>query len=136
MTETTANNENTNSSPTIIVLEDDPFSSRLICACFEDLDIQTIICDNPMQVIQRLKQSESIKLVITDYMLENQSAVDLMKLLEKFDFQSIPVICISGYSFKSLPKEYKTLFPIWFNKPFNPEELINKVLELLQISKT
>lgn len=82
---------------TILVIDDDRTSRRLIAKSLEKLGLQTVECENGRQGWEMLWEDSSIGLVITDMVMPDMDGRELIHLIRHHEeMATLPVIMISG----------------------------------------
>ena len=122
---------------TILIVEDNAVSSKLIQMNLEKLGYASIVSKNGSEAIERLKASGDIRLVITDILMPEMDGLTLFQTMTSTPlFQNIPIIICSSLSdAPSINKAASLGCRHYLLKPFSPEELKRKVSEALSEEK-
>lgn len=119
--------------PYIIFVEDDEALSLLIKYNLEvaGFDVTALESDESLyETIEERKPS----LIILDWMLPNNSGVEIAKEIRSFEYTSqIPIIMLTA---KSLEEDKLTAFEVgcddYLTKPFSPKELIARIKSVIK----
>lgn len=119
--------------PTILVIEDDPMTSRLVELMLVQEGYQVTIASNGLQGLE-MAQALSPDLVLLDLMLPGPDGFDVLNQLQaKHQTAKIPVIVVSS---KSQHADKQTAANIGANayltKPYKRAELLETVRSLLK----
>jgi DNA-binding NtrC family response regulator len=115
-------------SPSILVVDDEPYSLFGICQILKDEGFNTISAKNGKEALEKLK-TDPINIVITDERMPDLSGMDLLSEVKKIDLQ-ISVILITAYGSVSMAVEaLKKGASYFFEKPtFNNLEQFITIL--------
>jgi DNA-binding NtrC family response regulator len=115
-------------SPSILVVDDEPYSLFGICQILKDEGFNTISAKNGKEALEKLK-TDPINIVITDERMPDLSGMDLLSEVKKIDRQ-ISVILITAYGSVSMAVEaLKKGASYFFEKPtFNNLEQFITIL--------
>lgn len=119
--------------PTILVIEDDPMTSRLVELMLVQEGYQVTIASNGLQGLE-MAQALSPDLVLLDLMLPGPDGFDVLNQLQaKHQTAKIPVIVVSS---KSQHADKQTAANIGANayltKPYKRAELLETIRSLLK----
>lgn len=121
----------------ILVIEDDPATSRLVDYSLRHEGYQVITCSNGLEGIRKA-QSENPDLVILDVMLPGMDGFEICNRL-KHDpaTSSLPILMFSAKA-QEIDKEMgaKVGADDYLTKPSAPSEIINRVEKLLLKKKS
>ena len=121
-----------NRRPKVLLLEDDPFLTKIIVYRFEKAGIDVTALQDGNDALQELDQDD-YNALITDIMLDSMSGLEFVDELRKSG-KNLPVLVISDYSSKKIIDQAMKLGANAFmTKPFIPDELVNQVQKLLQL---
>ena len=118
----------------IIYIDDELINLSLFHINFRDrFDI--IISESPVKAIEIIRE-QNIKVIITDYKMPVMNGMEFMEhLRESSDFDETPVIVVSTEGSKERKEElFDKNIKAYLRKPIAPEELANKVNEILGAS--
>ena len=90
-------------APSILVVDDEPYSQFGICQILKDEGFNPISAKNGKEALEKLK-IDSINIVITDERMPDLSGMELLAEVKKIDRQ-IPVILITAYGSVSMAVE-------------------------------
>ncbi|MCX8059378.1 MAG: response regulator [Spirochaetes bacterium] len=115
----------------VILVEDDYYVSLTIERMLRKFNVLIKKAKNAKEVFRIIEEENFIPdLIIVDFLLEDMSADILIKLLRK-RFKNIKELIISGFSFEDLLRKNIEIREMNFlQKPFNIEQLRNKINEL------
>lgn len=109
---------------TVLLVDDSPTQLRLREAVLCDAGIEVATASTGDEALEYLRNSVSLRLVITDHVMPGRSGAAFVRELRNRN-SSMPVMVITG-----LPEaedEYAGLNITFLEKPCAPEELIRKV---------
>jgi CheY-like chemotaxis protein len=121
----------------ILIAEDNAVSAKLMQINLEKLGYSTIIAKSGLEAIERLKESQDIRLVITDILMPDMDGLTLFKTIRSTPlFQNIPVIICSSVSDAPTIKKAASLgCRHYLLKPSSFDEIKRKVSEALSEEK-
>ena len=126
-------------APSILVVDDEPYSQFGICQILTDEGFNTISAKNGKEALEKLK-TNLINIIITDERMPDLSGMELLSEVKKIDRQ-IPVIFITAYGSVSMAVEaLKRGAFYFFEKPiFNNLEqfftIIRQALKTQEMEK-
>ncbi|BDX39501.1 hypothetical protein CYCD_28560 [Tenuifilaceae bacterium CYCD] len=131
--QTTSNNLITNESYIILVAEDEIYNFQLIEAYFYKSNYTIIHAHNGQEAIDLCTSELNIDMILMDIKMPYVDGITAMKEIRKQNIK-IPIIAQTAYA---LETERQHLLEIGFSdyiaKPIKKEELIQKVIKLLQV---
>lgn len=116
----------------ILITDDDEVITTLLESFLSQFDFQVEITKNGNECLNFIKNN-STTIIILDYQLEDMTAVELLKKLEENDLlQNKKIIISSGNEnaesdFKANHISVNAFLP----KPYNPQELLKTIKELI-----
>jgi len=120
-------------APSILVVDDEPYSQFGICQILKDEGFNPISAKNGKEALEKLK-TDSINVIITDERMPDLSGMELLAEVKKIDRQ-IPVILITAYGSVSMAVEaLKQGAFYFFEKPIfnNLEQFITIIRQALK----
>ena len=120
-------------SPSILVVDDEPYSQFGICQILKDEGFNPIPAKNGREALEKVKTG-SINIIITDERMPDLSGMELLAEIKKIDRQ-IPVILITAYGSVSMAvKALKQGAFYFFEKPIfnNLEQFITILRQALK----
>lgn len=117
----------------ILVVEDDPDQLEAIRGNLKDAGFAIGTAANGVDALIKTR-SVSLDLIVLDLMLPQLNGLDICKTLrENPATASIPVIMLTGLdSYFTRVAGFEAGINVYLTKPYQPEELISKVEELLE----
>ena len=121
--------------PIIWIVEDDPSAQRLVYKNLRDHGFWPVIFDSAEKAYGALEYQALPALIILDMLLPGMSGVDLIRLLKQNkSWEKIPVVVVSVLTradapAKDSPAEANAAY--WVNKPYEQDDLIRTVQEIL-----
>ncbi len=111
----------------IMIVDDDPAITRYLETLFSDNDYATCIATDGKEAFDMVSK-EKPDLITLDLEMPEEWGPRFFSRISKTKKFNIPVIVISGLSGQqySIPKAAAS-----FSKPFDPDELLKKVTQLL-----
>ena len=120
-------------APSILVVDDEPYSQFGICQILKDEGFNPIPAKNGKEALEKLK-TDSINIIITDERMPDLSGMELLAEVKKIDRQ-IPIILITAYGSVSMAVEaLKQGAFYFFEKPIfnNLEQFITILRQALK----
>ncbi|MBA1200560.1 response regulator [Pseudomonas capeferrum] len=115
---------------TILIVDDEYLIADILGFALEDEGYLVEKASNGRKALEAL-QDKRVELVITDYMMPVLNGEELLKAIrEEMKLPDLPVILMSGAQ-ASLGRISPQMFAAVFDKPFDMDEMIAKVRELL-----
>lgn len=115
---------------TILVVDDEYLIADILSYALEDVGFMVETASNGQKALDFLKEKR-VELVITDYMMPQLNGEELARRIrEELQLQSLPLILMSGAQAHE-GRDKPDLFVAVFDKPFDIEQLIAKVKELV-----
>lgn len=115
----------------ILIVEDNPNMSSLLEEMLEVFDYKSVRAESGKDALEKLEQTK-FSMVITDMKMPNMTGLELLKNIKEKN-PDIPVVLISGYSFKRIDHDPHAPKPDGFlSKPFlmsDIEKLLNTLLD-------
>ena len=121
---------------TILLVDDDELVRRATRSILMDYGYTVVEAENGKMAIHVfLERAQSIQLLITDQMMPEMSGSDLVENIIRLQ-PGLPTLLISGYLTGPGMGEHSSERNIGFlQKPFQPQELANKVREVLDYNR-
>jgi signal transduction histidine kinase len=117
-----------------LVADDEPHICTLKAAILECAGYTCTIASNVRSTIERIQSSPPIDIIVTDHRLGDGTSSQVVKWLEDHAFKT-PVIIISGYVREALLASWQSPnTSAYFEKPVNPERLVEAVARVLSNS--
>lgn len=116
----------------ILIVEDNPVSAKLVDQTLRKYDFETIMASNGVEAFEILsKNPSSIEIVITDVMMPEMDGLTLANKIKSSQlYEHIPVIvCTAFQDAENIKKAAAIGCRHYLLKPFRPEDLRAKVLE-------
>jgi DNA-binding NtrC family response regulator len=117
----------------ILVVEDDPTSSRVVTAALKTAGHEVMNAGNGAEALELLAM-QNFELVITDLVMPNLNGLNLIKTI-RLKWPHMPLILMSGYLSKEAGKAIVDETAAFLQKPMNPTTLIMTVERVLAKSK-
>jgi DNA-binding NtrC family response regulator len=86
---------NTPAQPAVLVVDDDKNILKSFKMLLDSENIEMIAASNAEEAMEKIK-GRRLNLIITDFMLETKSSVELFTLIKK-QYTSVPIAVITGY---------------------------------------
>jgi CheY-like chemotaxis protein/two-component sensor histidine kinase len=118
-----------------ILLVDDNFINRLLVIhLLENKGYSVIEAENGYQAIDKLKD-EDIDLILMDISMPDLDGMEATRIIRKMDeayLRNIPIIAMTAHAFQEqIQKALDSGMNDYLSKPFKPEELYQKILNLI-----
>ena len=119
--------------PTVYFIDDSATMREVIKIAFRRENIQVITCADAASALAQFEQTKP-DVVITDVIMPDQDGYSVCsQIKENPDLSAIPVLLMSGVVNKSVAdKAVSVKADELIRKPFQPQELINRVKALLE----
>ena len=123
--------------PKILIVDDDPLIRNLlgqILEPFEEKGVALLMADNGMVAIESVKK-ENPELVFLDVMMPKMNGFEVCNILKNdLKIKDVYIIILSAKGQEiDKHKAKETGADFYITKPFNINELINKVSDVLRI---
>ena len=119
-----------------MIIDDSESTRRLVRTILEDISEEIIVheASSGLEALRVLPQ-EKFSLIITDINMPDVNGLELINFVKKNEmFKSIPIIIISTERTEEDVKRGLSLgADAYVTKPFRPEDIQDKVLQLLDI---
>ena len=119
--------------PIIWVVEDDISTQRLVAHTLTRHGFSPMLFDTAEKAYAALRAGALPALLVLDMMLPGMSGVDLIRLLKKNDaWAAIPVVVVTVLSrgdTQASGADVSSAY--WMNKPFDTNNLMKKIQEIL-----
>lgn len=117
----------------ILIIDDEELIIKSLSKLLEKSGYEVFVAKNGQDAII-MTEEEDFDLIIADIRMPGINGVETVKQIyeeiKKRKKNKMPAIFITGYADEKLKKEAKTLLPAaYIIKPFDNEELINKIRE-------
>jgi len=124
--------------PNILIVEDNPILRNLLLQIvepFEDLGVELITAANGEIALDKIR-NERPKIVLLDVMMPKMDGFEVCDIVKKdFNLRDTYIIILTAKGQKTDRQKAKDLGVDYFvTKPFNPDELVSKLTEILSIS--
>lgn len=120
------NNSNKHEAKEILIIDDDVLLLKLIENSMEEEGYNTIVCSNPLQAIEILKERK-VSLVVLDMILPSIDGFKVTKMIREID-PLLPIIIISEKDdLKTKINVLKLGADDYIIKPINMEELFARI---------
>lgn len=115
----------------VMIVDDEAMVARSISRFFRGDNFESVIVDNPEEVIERAKTMQP-DIIIMDVQMPGKNGLKLLMEFRQFD-KKTPVIMVSGNMDKDKAEILKrTGANECFEKPLLPSVVVSKVKELLK----
>jgi len=119
----------------ILVIDDEELIIKSLRKLLEKNGFVVFVAKNGQDALI-MAEEENFDLIIADIRMPGINGVDTIQTifenLENRNLSRIPTIFITGYADKDIKQRAKALNPVaYIYKPFDIQELINKVKEIL-----
>lgn len=130
------NSKKENTTPTILVIDDDPTIRGALKRVFEKYYYNVIVASDNLQLKDVIK-GEEIKCIILDVGLPWVNGLDLCRLFRKHkDYQKLPIIMLSAYaSQEDISKGKDAGCDVYITKPFDIDNIIVTVKSFLDLKE-
>ena len=121
------------SPPIIWVVEDDLSTQRLVAEHLKAQGFRPVLFDTAEKAYAGLRSQTLPALIILDMLLPGMSGVDLIRLIKQNKaWVKIPVVVVTVLSrHDSMSSESEAAGAFWVNKPFDANNLIQTVQDVL-----
>ncbi len=121
----------------IMVVDDEMYLANMIRMRLEANDYEVEIAKDGKEALEKIRKGKPPDLVILDLMMPKLDGYQVCRMM-KFDvkYKHIPIIMLTARTQekdKSMGLEVGA--DAYLTKPFDPQQLLEKVAELLQASK-
>ena len=117
----------------LLIVDDEENMRELLKDFFEDEGFKVEVAADGMQALE--KMDKSVNIVISDNRMPVMEGMELLDKIKE-EYPETQVIIITAYSTPKLAVEaYKRGAAAYITKPFNPDELLKKVKEILRVQR-
>jgi signal transduction histidine kinase/CheY-like chemotaxis protein len=118
----------------VLLVEDDKLSLEALSTTLQNWGCNVSRANSYMQACDVLVRGEFIAdLIVTDYLLDEQTGVDVIEMAESIYRNSIPAIILSGVLDRRLEAEIKSKGCMLMYKPVCPAELKQNITSIITI---
>jgi two-component system cell cycle sensor histidine kinase/response regulator CckA len=123
--------------PLIVLVEDEELIRRLLARVLEEAEYDVLVAANGRAALAYVSErAGELALLVTDLVMPGMSGLELARAARELQ-PDLPVLCMSGYSEETLRERGSDEDEVGFiEKPFSPTDLTDKVVELLQETRT
>lgn len=124
------------STPTILVIDDDKTIRKALKRVFEKYNFNVILAANNLE-LKSVVAGQTIKCIILDVGLPWVNGLELCKLFRKHkDYKDLPIIMLSAYaSAEDISKGKTAGCDVYITKPFDIDNLILTVRSYLELKE-
>jgi len=122
----------------VLIIDDDPGLANIFKDALQMAQYDVIVAENGTKGIEMATTSTPAAILL-DYVLPDLNGVDVLKKLKEADTtKNIPVVILSNFGQEDKIKEslYDGATDFWLKYQLGPQDLIDKVNNLLNESKT
>lgn len=118
--------------PTVLIVDDQPEMRALLVRVLREAGYETLETPDGRDAWLLLQRSETVvDIVLADVVMPQMTGTELASLVGTAH-PGVPVVLMSGYSPADLETRGFTLGPDFIAKPFDPEDLLRRVQEVLR----
>ena len=121
---------------TVLFVDDNEYLLKMVNYLFMSKGVDLVQAKSGLEGLEKLK-SANIDLIISDVSMPEMNGIEFCREVKKNDNTSkIPIVILSALPIPHYKKEMLDLkITDFFEKPFTPKDLVEKVLDLLGIEK-
>ncbi|MBQ49665.1 MAG: hypothetical protein CMP10_19955 [Zetaproteobacteria bacterium] len=118
----------------VLVIDDDKMIRNLLRCVLEDAAFDVIVAEDGQIGLNKINSDSSIDLVITDQMMPNMTGIEFLDNIRDSG-NKIPILMLSVDGNRSTTEEARGHgATCWLVKPFDPEQLVVVVKQMLDIA--
>ncbi|MBI2083803.1 MAG: response regulator [Deltaproteobacteria bacterium] len=119
----------------VLLIDDEQDLTELLKTLLEFHDLDADTCNDSRQVEQAFLSAQ-YNLVVTDLMMPEIDGFQLIqKIREKENYRTVPIIALSAKTLTDEERKFLLRNNIHFSiKPFEPQDLVEQISQLLQSS--
>ena len=117
----------------ILVAEDDPVSSALICARLEKWGYDVIVTENGTDAIMALRKKDAPSLAILDWMMPGMDGLEICRRIREVDRLLYIILLTARGSKANLLEGLRSGADDYLIKPFDKDELHARILVGLRV---
>lgn len=114
----------------ILIVEDDAGVRQLVGEILRAAGCEVVEASRPSEALLHLDGTGRLDALVTDLVMPEMTGRDLMARVEK-QHPGLPVVLMSGYSGSSGQLSDHSGRIVYLEKPFSPEDLLDRLAELL-----
>lgn len=117
---------------TILLVEDEPAVLKLMYKTLEESGYHVVTAANSKEGLKLARDlADDLDMLVTDVVMPGISGLDLANRITS-EIPALPILMVSGYTADHAEIRQIAELPYYFmQKPFQPDDLINKVNEIL-----
>ena len=117
----------------VLVVEDNPDNSKLLCWMLEDWDYAVIFADSAEEALSVVEE-QRFDLILMDINLPGMGGEEATRQLRKLPSQAgVPIIAVTAHALKSEIENIMAAgFDALITKPIDEEELFSAISKLLE----
>jgi PAS domain S-box-containing protein len=108
---------------TILIVEDDPLSYRLLTEFLKGNNYTIILANNGQEAVDICRENESVSLVLMDIKMPVMDGIQATKLIKEFR-PKLPIIAQSAYATEQEIVRKNNLFAAYITKPIHAQILL------------
>lgn len=114
--------------PTVLVVDDDPALTRMLRLTLRDGGFDVCTAANGALALDQISIEQMPDAIVLDLEMPVMDGRSFYRALRKLGIE-VPVLVLSAYGARSAQRELGA--NAYLNKPFDPEELVSQVRELV-----
>ena len=116
---------------TVLVVEDEEAVRRLVLTTLERRGYEVLMASSGVEALHFAREHAApIHLLMTDLVMPQMGGAEVVKRMRR-KRPEIAVLCMSGYTDRSIQRTRSTAGLDFLQKPFTPTQLLQKVREIL-----
>ena len=116
----------------ILIVDDNELNVKVAQRMLVDLNCKIDAVYDGLQCLEKVKKGNEYDLILMDIMMPNMSGISCLKKLKQKEDFSIPVIALTADAVSDAEETYtKEGFSGYVSKPFNKNQIIEKIQKLL-----
>jgi len=118
-----------------MIVDDEPDQIFTIKTSIEDVreDFKIISANSGIECIEKLKKNEIPELILLDIMMPEMSGWEVLNIIrENPAWKDIPIVFLTARTDETAENAGKFLADDYIEKPYDIQELINRIDNLLQ----
>lgn len=119
----------------VLVVDDSEVIRNIVVNALDSIDLELLQAESGENAWDILQKDSSIDLVLLDWFMEGMTGYDLfMKMKESENLGQIPVIMLTTADDKErMLQAIRSGIRHYLTKPFTPEDLIIRVMQVLKM---
>jgi two-component system chemotaxis response regulator CheY len=121
--------------PKVMVVDDSLSFRKSMVEILDILDLDIVEADDGKDALDKLKSESAVDLILLDFFMPNMDGMEFFNAIkDDSNYNQIPVVMITTAVDKDrMINAVRSGIKYYITKPFNPEDLLTKVVKILNL---